>query len=69
MSRGGLRGIPGAPLALLAVLSGQPRRIRLVTSVIIVPHRNPLVAAQALATLDVLSTGRLTVGLGVPANS
>ena len=39
-------------LTLLAFLAGQTRRIRLVTSVIIVPHRNPLVAAKALATLD-----------------
>jgi probable F420-dependent oxidoreductase len=52
-------------LTLLAFLAGQTRRIRLVTSVIIVPHRNPLVAAKALATLDVLSKGRLTVGIGV----
>lgn len=52
-------------LTLLAFLAGQTRRIRLVTSVMIVPHRNPLVAAKALATLDVLSKGRLTVGVGV----
>ena len=52
-------------LTLLAFLAGQTQRIRLVTSVIIVPHRNPLVAAKALATLDVLSKGRLTVGIGV----
>lgn len=52
-------------LTLLAFLAGQTRTIRLVTSVIIVPHRNPLVAAKALATLDVLSKGRLVVGVGV----
>ena len=52
-------------LTLLAFLAGQTSRIRLVTSVIIVPHRNPLVAAKALATLDVLSQGRLVVGGGV----
>ena len=63
---------PGSPsgesmeqLTLLAFLAGQTSRIRLVTSVIIVPHRNPLVAAKALATLDVLSRGRLVVGVGV----
>jgi probable F420-dependent oxidoreductase len=52
-------------LTVLAFLAGQTRSIRLVTSVIIVPHRNPLVAAKALATLDVLSKGRLIVGVGV----
>ena len=63
---------PGSPsgesmeqLTLLAFLAGQTARIRLVASVIIVPHRNPLVAAKALATLDVLSGGRLVVGVGV----
>jgi probable F420-dependent oxidoreductase len=52
-------------LTMLAFLAGQTQTIRLVTSVIIVPHRNPLVAAKALATLDVLSKGRLVVGVGV----
>jgi probable F420-dependent oxidoreductase len=52
-------------LTVLAYLAGQTQTIRLVTSVIIVPHRNPLVAAKALATLDVLSKGRLVVGVGV----
>ena len=52
-------------LTVLAFLAGQTQRIRLVTSVMIVPHRNPLVAAKALATLDVLSQGRLVVGVGV----
>ena len=52
-------------LTLLAFIAGQTEKIRLVTSVIIVPHRNPLVAAKALATLDVLSQGRLVVGVGV----
>jgi len=52
-------------LTVLAFLAGQTRTIRLVTSVIIVPHRNPLVAAKVLATLDVLSKGRLVVGVGV----
>ena len=63
---------PGGPsgeamelVTLLAYLAGQTSRIRLVTSVIIVPYRNPLLAAKALATLDMLSGGRLVVGVGV----
>jgi len=52
-------------LTVLAFLAGHTHAIRLVTSVIIVPHRPPLVAAKALATLDVLSKGRLIVGIGV----
>ncbi|MFT5176082.1 MAG: putative F420-dependent oxidoreductase, partial [Gammaproteobacteria bacterium] len=39
-------------------------KIRLVTSVIVIPHRNPLFMAKALATVDVLSGGRVTVGCG-----
>ena len=63
---------PGTPtgasleqLTLLSFLAGRTRTIRLVTGVLIVPHRNPLVAAKALATMDVLSEGRLVVGVGV----
>jgi probable F420-dependent oxidoreductase len=52
-------------LTVLSFLAGQTKTIRLATSVMIVPHRNPLVAAKALATLDVLSGGRVTVGIGV----
>ena len=52
-------------MTLLSFLAGQTSKIRLVTSVIVVPHRNPLLAAKALATLDVLSQGRLVVGIGV----
>jgi probable F420-dependent oxidoreductase len=62
---GGPSGESMEQLTLLAFLAGQTSKIRLVTSVIIVPHRNALVAAKALATLDVLSQGRLVVGIGV----
>lgn len=52
-------------ITTLAFLAGVTRRIRLVTSVMIVPYRNPLLTAKMLATLDLLSQGRLIVGAGV----
>lgn len=52
-------------LTLLAFVAAKTRQLRLVTSVMIVPHRNPVVTAKALATADLLSEGRLTVGVGV----
>ncbi len=53
------------PFTTLAYVAGKTQRIRLGTSVIILPYRNPLFMAKALATLDVLSGGRLIVGGGV----
>ena len=52
-------------LTMLSFLAGQTTSIGLGTSVMIVPHRNPLVAAKAIATLDVLSGGRVILGVGV----
>ncbi len=52
-------------ITMLAFLAGITERIRLVTSVMIVPYRNPLLCAKMLATLDMLSKGRLVVGVGV----
>jgi probable F420-dependent oxidoreductase len=52
-------------LTLVTFAAAKTRRLRLVTSVMIVPYRNPVVTAKALATIDVLSKGRLTVGVGV----
>jgi probable F420-dependent oxidoreductase len=52
-------------LALVAFVAGCTRTLRLVTSVMILPYRNPVVTAKMLATIDVLSRGRLTVGVGV----
>lgn len=52
-------------LTTLAWLAGRHREVRLGTSVIVVPQRNAVVLAKELATLDALSGGRLTVGVGV----
>src|SRR6267143_5687641 len=53
------------PFALLGWLAHATRKIRLGTSVLVVPYRNPLVTAKILATLDRLSGGRLILGTGV----
>jgi probable F420-dependent oxidoreductase len=52
-------------LTLMAYLAGITGRLRLVTSVMILPYRNPVLTAKMLATVDVLSRGRVTVGVGV----
>jgi probable F420-dependent oxidoreductase len=52
-------------LALMAFVAARTTRLRLVSSVMIVPYRNPVFTAKALATIDVLSRGRVTVGVGV----
>jgi probable F420-dependent oxidoreductase len=51
-------------LSTLAFLAGATRRVRLLTSVMVVPHRQPVLAAKMLATADVLSGGRVIVGCG-----
>jgi probable F420-dependent oxidoreductase len=52
-------------LSLMAFVAGKSGRLRLISSVMILPHRNPVVTAKMLATIDVLSRGRVTVGVGV----
>ena len=53
------------PFSLLAFLAGRTRRIRVGASVIVLPYRNPLVAAKAAATVDQASGGRFIMGVGV----
>lgn len=64
---GGFPGVGDAmeQLTLMSFVAGITKSTRLVTSVMILPHRNPLVTAKVLATIDVLSKGRVTVGVGV----
>jgi probable F420-dependent oxidoreductase len=52
-------------LVTMAYLAGATQRIRFVTSVMILPYRNPIVTAKMLASLDVLSGGRMIIGAGV----
>ena len=52
-------------LMTMGFLAGATNRIRFVTSVMILPYRNPIVTAKMLASLDVLSGGRVIVGAGV----
>jgi probable F420-dependent oxidoreductase len=53
------------PVTALAFLAGRTRSVRLGTGIIVLPLRNPLILAKELATLDVLSGGRLIFGIGV----
>jgi probable F420-dependent oxidoreductase len=53
------------PIVTLAYVAAATTRIRLGTSVLIMPFYAPAVLAKQLATLDVLSGGRLDVGLGI----
>jgi len=53
------------PLTTLALVAGATERVRLGTSILVLPHRNPVLAAKMAATLDHLSEGRLVLGVGV----
>lgn len=53
------------PLIWLAWVAATTRRLRLATGILILPQRNPVVLAKELATLDLLSSGRVTLGVGV----
>jgi probable F420-dependent oxidoreductase len=52
------------PVALLSHLAGLVPRVKLGTSVLILPYRNPVVLSKMLATIDQLSGGRVIVGVG-----
>ena len=52
-------------LSLLSFLAGVTSSAKLLTSVMVLPHRPPVLTAKILATIDVLCNGRLIVGCGV----
>ena len=53
------------PVPVLAFAAARTRRIRIGTGIVILPLRNPVTLAKELASIDVLSGGRLDVGIGV----
>jgi len=53
------------PLAVLGWMASRTTRPQLGLSVLVVPYRNPVVTAKYLASLDVLTDGRLILGAGV----
>ena len=53
------------PIPALAFAAARTERIRLGSGIVILPLRNPVTLAKELATIDVLSQGRLMVGVGV----
>jgi len=63
------RTVAGTPwldaLTVLGALAGVTRRVQIGTSVLVLPRRNPVHVAHALATADHLTGGRLIAGIGV----
>jgi probable F420-dependent oxidoreductase len=53
------------PMVALAFIAAVTERVKIATGIVILPQRNPLVLAKQVASLDVLSRGRLLLGLGV----
>jgi probable F420-dependent oxidoreductase len=53
------------PFTLLSYAAGRTRRVGLGVSVLVVPHRHPLLTAKIVGALDRLSGGRVVLGVGV----
>jgi probable F420-dependent oxidoreductase len=53
------------PIATMGVLVGATQRLKIGTAVLVMPYRHPVLLGRMLATLDVLSGGRMLLGAGV----
>lgn len=52
------------PFVMLSFVAAATRTVRLQTGILVLPYRNPFITARAVATLDVFSGGRVTLGIG-----
>ena len=61
---GGGDGMCFEQISLLNYVAGITKKARLLTSIMVIPHREPIFTAKALATADQLSGGRVELGIG-----
>jgi probable F420-dependent oxidoreductase len=52
------------PLIMLSLVAAHTTKLRLQTGILVLPYRNPFTVARAVATLDVFSGGRVSLGVG-----
>lgn len=52
------------PFVALAIVAASTQRLKLHTNILVLPYRNPFLVAKAIASLDVVSNGRVIVGAG-----
>ena len=63
---GGANDIPlPDPLIWMAYVAARTTKIKLGTGILILPQHNPVITAKQIATLDVMSAGRILIGIGV----
>ncbi len=62
---GGDKAIIPDPIIWLAYLASLTTKLKLATGIVILPQRNPLMFAKEIATLDLMSKGRVILGVGI----
>ncbi|RVT90466.1 LLM class flavin-dependent oxidoreductase [Sphingomonas crocodyli] len=62
------QGDPSDPLTVLGSVATRTSRIRVATGILILPMHNPLLIAEQVATIDQLSGGRISLGVGTGWN-